>query len=100
MEQFRNFGVIKTQKYLSTFEWNEIEFNSYIIEFENIEGIFKINRSVEYEQALIGAQIMFNASEDLSSIKKYKIMGFQKKESKVKQLLKQREERFARKNSK
>jgi hypothetical protein len=102
MEQFRNFGIIKSQTYLSTFTWNKKEFNSYMIELKDVNGIFKINRSTEHEQALIGAQIMFNLSDDLSSVKRYKLVGYETVETKdqlVKRLIKERRERELRRDA-
>lgn len=81
MSQFKNFATIKTQSYLNEFEWNEIEFYSYIITFEEHEGYFVINRIKKLEQALIGAQVQFNVSDDFGKITKYRILGFKETKS-------------------
>jgi len=78
MEKLKNFGVIKTQKLLSQFTWMGKTFNSYLISFNEYEGYFRINRAVDYEQALIGAQVLFNVtSEQPDKIQKYKILGYE-----------------------
>ena len=94
MEQLKNYSVITSQQFIENFTWNDIEFNSYIISFKHFEGIFKINRSVEYEQALIGAKIMFNVSDDLTKISRYKIVGYEEpKKDRVRDLLEKRKQK-------
>ena len=78
MEKLKNFGVIRTQKFLSEFNWMGKTFNSYLISFNEYEGYFRINRAIDYEQALIGAQVLFNVtSEQPDKIQKYKILGYE-----------------------
>lgn len=78
MDKLKNFGIIQTQKFLSEFTWMGKKFNSYLISFNEYDGFFRINRSVDYEQALIGAQVLFNVtSEQPDKIQKYKILGYE-----------------------
>lgn len=93
MEQFKNFAIIEKQSFVSEFEWNGKEFYTYMVKFEGHDGLFRINRAKDYEQALIGAKLQFNISEDLSKVVKYRIVGFkeaQSKDEKITQLLKKR----------
>jgi hypothetical protein len=65
-----------------------------MIKFEEHEGLFKISRANNQEQALIGAKLQFNVSEDFSRVTKYRIVGFKEeqetKDDKVKTFKKQR----------
>lgn len=93
MGQFKNFATIEKQSFINEYEWNGLEFISYMIKFEEHDGLFKINRAKEYEQALISAQLQFNISDDFSRIVKYRIVGFkeiQSKDDRIKELLKKR----------
>jgi hypothetical protein len=84
MEQFKNFATIEKQSYINEYEWNKVLFNSYMIKFEGHEGLFKISRAANQEQALIGAKIQFNVSDDFSRVIKYRIVGYKEtKESTV-----------------
>lgn len=76
MKQFKNFGTIERQSYLEEFVWNKKKYFSYLIKFEEHEGLFKINRCSEYEQALIGGKLIFNVNQDLTRISNYRILGF------------------------
>jgi hypothetical protein len=71
------YSIIKTQSFVETFSWNGINFNSYLISFQNYDGLFRIVRRLEHEQALIGAKIMFNVNDDLTQLSKYKIIGYE-----------------------
>lgn len=76
-----NFGVIITQRYLTEYEWKGLKYFSYLISFNEYEGLFIINRSQKYEQALIGAKVLFNVDKfDIAKIQNYKILGYQIKE--------------------
>jgi hypothetical protein len=90
MESLKNFGVVETQTLIEEFKWNDKLFVSYLITFEEYEGYFKIVREVRHEQALIGAKMIFNYSEEEDRITKYRIIGFQEKQTKVRQLLEKR----------
>lgn len=95
MEQLKNYSVITKQQFIDTFIWNEIEFNSYLISLKDYEGLFKLIRRVELEQALIGGKIMFNVNDDLTQISKYKIIGFEEnKKDRVKTLLERRKNKI------
>ena len=96
MASFRNFGTIATQRLLEEFTWNEKDFYSYLISFNEYEGFFKIIRESSHEQALIGGQMLFNYCEEQERITKYRILGFKSVESKdkrLKQLLERRKQR-------
>jgi hypothetical protein len=94
MEQFKNFATIEKQSYVNEYEWNGVSFYTYMIKFEEHEGLFKISRANNQEQALIGAKLQFNVSEDFSRVTKYRIVGFKEeqetKDDKVKTFKKQR----------
>ena len=90
MELLKNYGIVETQKLIEEFEWNDKLFVSYLITFEEYEGYFKIIREVIHEQALIGAKMIFNYSEEEDRITKYRILGYQKKKTKVRELLEKR----------
>lgn len=90
MELLKNYGIVETQKLIEEFEWNEKSFVSYLITFEEYEGYFKIVREVKHEQALVGAKMIFNYSQQEDRITKYRIVGFQEKKTKVRQLLEKR----------
>jgi hypothetical protein len=76
MEQFKNFATIEKQSYINEYEWNGVSFYCYMIKFEEHDGLFKISRANNQEQALIGAKIQFNVSDDFSRVSKYRIVGF------------------------
>lgn len=76
MKEFKNYGTIEKQYYLDEFIWNERNYYCYLIKFQEYDGLFKLNRYSEYEQALIGAKLIFNVNEDLTMISKYRILGF------------------------
>jgi len=76
MEGLNNYGVINTQRFLDKFNWNGKEFYSYLISFNEYDGFFRIVRQATYEQALIGAQMIFAYSQESSKITKYRIVGF------------------------
>lgn len=88
MEGLNNYGVINSQRFLDKFTWNGKEFYSYLISFNEYDGFFRIVRQSNYEQALIGAQMIFSYSSEDGKINKYRIVGFAgltstKKENKV-----------------
>ena len=68
MEGLNNYGVINTQRFLDKFNWNGKEFYSYLISFNEYDGFFRIVRQSDYEQALIGAQMIFSYSQESSKI--------------------------------
>ena len=72
----KNLGIIIEQKFVESFEWNEKEFNKYLIRFKEYEGFHLINRCLDYEQALIGAQIIFDYSNRESKVSKYKVIKY------------------------
>jgi|LakMenE01Jun11ns_1017448.scaffolds.fasta_scaffold9522702_2 hypothetical protein len=76
MEGLNNYGVINSQRFLDKFNWNGKEFYSYLISFNEYDGFFRIVRQSDYEQALIGAQMIFSYSQESSKITKYRIVGF------------------------
>ena len=76
MEGLNNYGVINTQRFLDKFNWNGKVFYSYLISFNEYDGFFRIVRQSDYEQALIGAQMIFSYSQESSKITKYRIVGF------------------------
>ena len=41
MEKFNYFGIVDSQQFVENFIWNDIEFNSYFISFENCDRLFK-----------------------------------------------------------
>lgn len=71
-----NIGTIIKQSFIKTFEWNGMTFNQYLIQFNEYKGYHFINRSDEYEQALIGAVLMFDYSAQESKVKKYKVVKY------------------------
>ena len=73
----KNYGRIKSQKYIDTFTWNKIVFNKYLIKFEGNDEFYVINRNEELEQALIGGNILY-ASDSDNQIKNYKILSFER----------------------
>lgn len=96
MASFKNFGTIATQRLLEEFTWNEKDFYSYLISFNEYEGFFRIVRESIHEQALIGGQMLFNYSNEEEKITKYRIIGYQSQELKqdrVEQLLEKRKNR-------
>ena len=97
---FNNFGTIIEQHFVEEFEWNEKTFYSYLIKFKEYDGLFRIIREAQHEQALIGGKMIFNFSETDDKISGYRIIGYENKQfrkakgnDKVKELLKQRRER-------
>ncbi len=76
MEGLNNYGVINSQRFLDKFTWNGKEFYSYLISFNEYDGFFRIVRQSNYEQALIGAQMIFSYSSEEAKINKYRIVGF------------------------
>jgi len=76
MEGLNNYGVINSQRFLDKFNWNGKEFYSYLISFNEYDGFFRIVRQSNYEQALIGAQMIFSYSSEDAKINKYRIVGF------------------------
>lgn len=76
MEGLNNYGVINSQIFLDKFTWNGKEFYSYLISFNEYDGFFRIVRQSNYEQALIGAQMIFSYSQEEAKINKYRIVGF------------------------
>ena len=76
MEGLNNYGVINSQRFLDKFTWNGKEFYSYLISFNEYDGFFRIVRQSNYEQALIGAQMIFSYSSEDAKINKYRIVGF------------------------
>lgn len=76
MTYFENLGTIKSQKFLSKFTWEKKEYNCYAVEFVEHKGFFKINRSTEHEQALIGAKIFFNYCNQKGKITKYRVQTY------------------------
>ena len=76
MEGLNNYGVINSQRFLDKFTWNGKEFYSYLISFNEYDGFFRIVRQSNYEQALIGAQMIFSYSQEEAKINKYRIVGF------------------------
>ena len=96
MASFKNFGTIATQRLLEEFTWNEKDFYSYLISFNEYDGFFRIIRESSHEQALIGGQMLFNYSNEEEKITKYRIIGYQSQELKqdrVEQLLEKRKNR-------
>lgn len=72
----KNFGTIIEQRFVKSFQWNGKDYNNYIIRFKEYEGLHLINRCVEHEQALIGAQIMFDYSNTQGKVVKYRIINY------------------------
>jgi hypothetical protein len=90
METLKNYGVINSQQFIEEFVWNEKNFFSYLISFNEFEGYFKIVREAKHEQALIGAHMIFDYSEFEERIVKYRIVGFtdmENKEDRIKRLM-------------
>lgn len=78
MEQLKNYSIIISQQFIESFIWNDFNYNSYLISFQDFDGLFKIVRRKEHEQALIGAKIMFNVNNDSTQLNKYRILGYEK----------------------
>lgn len=96
MQPLKNYGVINSQQFIEEFIWNKKKFYSYLISFNEYEGYFRIIRDATFEQALIGAHMVFNYSEFEERIVKYRIIGYrdmESKEDKVKELMKKRSEK-------
>jgi hypothetical protein len=72
----KNFGTIVSQELIDTFYWQDKEFNKYLIKFKEYEGLHLINRYAKYEQALIGAQILFDYSFKGNEVKKYRVVTY------------------------
>jgi hypothetical protein len=70
------WGTIVGQKFVDTFQWNGKDYHRYLISFKEHEGVHLLNRCVEYEQALIGAEIMFDYSSEKSKITRYKVLKY------------------------
>lgn len=87
MSQFKNFGIISSQRLLEEFEWKKNKFYSYLITFNEYDGYFRIIRDAKYEQSLIGAQMVFNYSSIEDKITRYRILGFEKKPNRLKELM-------------
>lgn len=77
MGTFDNFGIINSQKFIEEFEWKNKKFYSYLITFNEYQGFFRIIRQSNYEQALIGAKMMFNYCSEQDKISKYRIIGYE-----------------------
>lgn len=94
MSSFNNFGTIKTQELIQEFNWNKKDFYSYLITFNEYDGFFRIVRQSDHEQALIGAQVLFNYSSEEERIVKYRIIGYKEYKSnkvdRVKELINKR----------
>lgn len=97
---FNNFGTIIEQHFVSEFEWNDKQFYSYLIRFDEYDGLFRIIREIQHEQALIGGKMLFNYSETDDKISGYRIIGFDNKikrkpksDDRVKELLKKRKQK-------
>jgi hypothetical protein len=71
----KNFGRIKTQKYIDTFTWNEIVFNKYLIKFEDDDEFYTIIRNEKIEQALIGGNIVYECDSE-NQITNHRILSF------------------------
>ena len=93
MEALNNFGIINSQRLLEKFDWNKKTFYSYLISFNEFEGYYRIVREQRHEQALIGAQMIFNYSELEERITKYRVVGYiglDKTKQKVTELMNKR----------
>lgn len=93
MSIYKNYGTVNDQKFVEEFRWKDKIFYSYLIQFNEYEGYFRIIREEKHEQALIGAKIMFNYSYEQSKIDGYRIIGYASKEDKenrIKELLEKR----------
>lgn len=77
MSSYNNFGIVCSQKFLEEFEWQDKKFYSYLITFNEYQGFFRIIRQSNYEQALIGAKMIFNYSSEQDKISKYRIIGYE-----------------------
>ena len=100
MKNYNNFGTIIEQHFVSEFEWNDTEFYSYLIKFDEYDGLFRIIREKKHEQALIGGKMLFNYNDSDDKISGYRIIGFDsvverkpKTDERVVELLKKRKER-------
>lgn len=67
---------IVKQKYLCNFSWNDMEFHKYLIEFQDDDNVYTINREVSLEQSLIDANIIYTLG-GFNDIKNYKILCYE-----------------------
>lgn len=79
MKTYLYQGTITSQKFVEEFIWNKKLFYTYLIQFNEYKGYFRIVRESKHEQALIGAILVFNISDDSNQIKGYNIAGFTNK---------------------
>ncbi len=77
MAIYKNYGTVIKQKFIDEFNWKGKLFYSYIIQFKEYEGLFRIVRESSHEQALIGANMMFNYSQEKEQIEGYRIVSYQ-----------------------
>lgn len=77
MATLANYGVVSSQRLIEEFTWNEKDFYSYLITFNEYEGYFRLIRESIHEQALIGAQMIFDYSDEQEKITKYRVIGYQ-----------------------
>lgn len=90
METLNNYGVVNSQRLIEEFEWQEKNFFSYLISFNEYNGFFKIVRQSNHEQALIGAQMIFAYSAEKGRITKYRILNYNKPKKNEKRRLAKR----------
>jgi len=70
------FGIVKEQKWVEEYVWNNMTFNKYLIKFEDDDTYYQISRKKNIEQALIGANIVYTLTYNEISIGKHKIISY------------------------
>ena len=72
----KHLGTIIEQKYVKSFEYKGRNFNQYIVRFQEWCDYIIINRNDKHEQALIGAQLLFDYDVQLNKISKYRVINY------------------------
>ena len=78
MSVYQNYGIVCNQQFVEEFEWNNKLFYCYLVQFNEYDGFFKLVREARHEQALIGAKMMFNYSNEKEKIDGYRILSTNK----------------------
>jgi hypothetical protein len=72
----KHLGTIIEQKYVKSFEYKGSYFNQYLVRFQEWCDYIYMNRDNKHEQALIGAEVLFDYDVDKNKISKYRILNY------------------------
>jgi hypothetical protein len=87
-ELLEYYGTIVSQELIKDFTWNKVDFHQYIVQFDNCDALFLLNRDCSLEQDLINAKLIYNLTDDETKIKKYRVVGkVESKTDRIKELL-------------